>query len=517
MDPSLEEILRIARSLGFDLTYEEIPIYRDFVRAELRRLEAFLHDDTPEAAPPRYPGSRNPGSKPMPGSDPFNAWLWRCRIEGDSVGILQGKTVSFKDNIAVAGIPLTFGTSELSGLIPDFDATVVVRTLESGGTIIGKNTMSGFTGAPGSGSPFGDSPRPLNPHNFNNLPGGSSSGSAIAVAVGEVDISFGDDQGGSVRLPASWCGVIGLKPTFGLISHFGASWDRDQTMDHVGPLARYTADAAAALQAVAGYDYLDPRQDRTIPTRINVLSTLEDGIEGLRLGVLEEGFVGAEADVSQAVDTAVDTLAEAGALVKRVSVPEHHLIEDARSALETEASLAVFSTNIAGVHAKTWYPRDVIAAVNEFWLESSDRLRPQIKARLLVAALTRRAFYGRVYAKAQNTRAQLVACYDRAFAEVDLLVMPTCIRKPPEVTRRGTHLKNLEKELTQRATAVTRNTSAFNYTGHPAVTIPCGRSSGLPIGLQLVGRHNEDPLLLRAAYAYEKSIEWDELIKVGSN
>src|SRR4029434_11240254 len=138
---------------------------------------------------------------------PLNAWMWKCRIEGAADGLLAGKTVSYKDHIAVAGMPMSFGSFALEGFIPDFDATVVTRVLQAGGTIIGKNLMAGLSGGLGSGGSFGDYARPLNPHNPEHVTGGSSSGSGAAVAAREVDISFGGDQGGSIRLPAAYCGI----------------------------------------------------------------------------------------------------------------------------------------------------------------------------------------------------------------------------------------------------------------------------------------------------------------------
>src|ERR1700736_4562114 len=213
-----------------------------------------------------------------------------CHIEGAPDGLLSGKAVSYKDHIAVAGVPMSFGSFALEGFTPDFDATVVTRVLQSGGTIVGKNVMNGLSGGFGTGGGIGDYGRPLNPHNHEHVTGGSSSGSGAAVAAGEVDISFGGDQGGSIRIPAAFCGTVGLKPTFGLISHFGICFGADHSIDYTGPMARTVADAAAALQATAGYDPYDPRQTRDVPTRIDVLGRLADGVAGLRIGVLQEGF-----------------------------------------------------------------------------------------------------------------------------------------------------------------------------------------------------------------------------------
>ncbi len=181
--------------------------------------------------------------------------MWKCRIEGAGEGLLAGKTASYKDHIAVAGIPMSFGSFALEGFIPDFDATVVNRVLKEGGTIIGKNVMNGLSGGFGIGGAIGDYGRPLNPHNHDHVTGGSSAGSAAAVAAREVDISFGGDQGVSIRIPAAFSGIVGHKPTFGLLSHFGIGFGSDQSIDYTGPMARTVEDAAATLQATAASEW----------------------------------------------------------------------------------------------------------------------------------------------------------------------------------------------------------------------------------------------------------------------
>jgi amidase len=236
--------------------------------------------------------------------------MWKCRIEGAAEGVLKGRTVSFKDHIALAGAPMSFGSFALDGFIPDFDATVVTKVLQAGGTIIGKNVMNGLSGGFGTGGAIGDYGRPLNPHDREHVTGGSSSGSGAAVAAGEVDISFGGDQGGSIRIPAAFCGIIGHKPTFGLVSHFGIGFGSDQSIDYTGPMTRTVEDAAAALQATAGYDPYDPRATRDVPARMDVLGRLADGVAGLRIGVLQEGFDEAQHDVRDLVLAAVDVLAK---------------------------------------------------------------------------------------------------------------------------------------------------------------------------------------------------------------
>ena len=461
--------------------------------------------------------ARKPGYRPSPEEDPLNAWMWKCRIEGEAEGLLASKTVSYKDHVAVAGIPMSFGSFALEGFIPDFDATVVTRVLKEGGTVIGKNVIDGLSGSRGRGGAIGDYGRPLNPHNHDHVTGGSSSGSAAAVAAREVDISFGGDQGGSIRIPAAFSGIVGHKPTFGLLSHFGIGFGLDQSIDYTGPMTRTVEDAAATLQATAGYDRYDPRQTRDVPDSIDMLGRLADGVSGLRVGVLQEGFDDAEVEVSDMVMAAVDILAEAGADVSKVSIPEHYAIGAAWSVLMVEGALAVFNTGFFGAFTRTYYPASVIAAVNKMWASQADLLMPRSKLLLITAELSRRNYHGRVYAKAQNVRPTYVKAYDAAFAYVDMLVMPTCIMTAPKNHPPGSYLEAVEDNLATLNRSGSRNTLPFNYTGHPALTLPVGKSSaGLPVGMQLVGRLFDDPLLMRAAYAYQQSTDWDKIIGVQS-
>jgi amidase len=387
--------------------------------------------------------------------------------------------------------------------------------LQAGGTIVGKNVMNGLSGGFGTGGGIGDYGRPLNPHRHDHVTGGSSSGSAAAVAAGEVDISFGGDQGGSIRIPAAFCGIVGHKPTFGLVSHFGIGFGSDQSIDYTGPMTRTVEDAAAALQATAGYDPYDPRSTRDVPARMDVLGRLADGVGGLRIGVLQEGFDDSQDDVRDLVLAAVDVLAKAGASVATVSIPAHHAIRTAQAALSGEGALALFKTGFFGAFTRTYYPAPVIAAINKLWASQADVLAPRTKLSLIASELSRRNYHGGVYAKAQNVRPTYIKAYDAALADVDVLVMPTCIMTAPKNVRPGTYLEAVEDNLLSASRAGSRNTQPFNYTGHPALALPVGKSpAGLPVSMQLVGRFFDDPLLLRVAYAYQHSTDWDKIIGV---
>jgi amidase len=513
--PDVDEVVAVAKELGIHLGPDEAVLYRKHLMEQLSQFDAFVQSRLDEPRPPMVSAAREPGYRPTPEKDPLNAWTWKCRIEGAADGLLKGKTVSFKDHIAIAGMPMSFGSFALDGFIPDFDATVVTKVLQAGGTIIGKNVMNGLSGGFGTGGAIGDYGRPLNPHNHEHVTGGSSSGSGAAVAARQVDVSFGGDQGGSIRIPAAFCGIVGHKPTFGLVSHFGIGFGSDQSIDYTGPMTRTVEDAAAALQATAGYDPYDPRSTREVPTSMDVRGRLADGVAGLRIGVLQEGFDDAQDDVRDLVLAAVDVLAKIGAGVAKVSIPAHHAIRTAQAALSGEGALAIFKTGFFGAFTRTYYPAPVIAAINKLWASRADVLAPRTKLSLIAAELSRRNYHGGVYAKAQNVRPTYIKAYDAALANVDVLVMPTCIMTAPKNHRPGSYLEAVEDNLTALSRAGARNTQPFNYTGHPALALPVGKSSaGLPVSMQLVGRFFDDPLLMRVAYAYQHATDWDKIIGV---
>jgi amidase len=515
--PSVEEMVATAAALGMTLDPDEAAVLHGHLAAQLKEIDAFVQARVDEAAPPVTYAARQPGYRPTDAEDPLNAWMWRCRIEGAPDGLLAGRTVSFKDHTAVAGVPLTFGAHALHHFVPDVDATTVTRVLAEGGTIVGKHVMDGLAGGFGLGV-AGDYGRPRNPHAPDHYTGGSSSGSGAALAAGEVDISFGGDQGGSIRIPAAWCGVLGLKPTFGLVSHFGVGFGSDPTIDYTGPMARTTEDLAAALQATAGYDGLDPRQGRDIPDAYDVLGGLDRGVEGLRIGVLEEGFDDPTTpDVRDAVMEAIDALVRAGAEVTKISIPDHHAAAAAQRAMSPEGALGMFQVGFMGAFDRTYYPTSIVAAVGRMHRSAIDAMPPRKKLSLLVGEYSRRNFAGAAYAKGNNVRRSIIGAFDAALAEVDVLAMPTCPTVAPRfedapADRAGATGMALDTPTTRAG--VVKNTMPYNYTGHPALAVPCGKSGGLPVSLQLVGRYLDDALLCQAAYAYQHSVDWDSIIAV---
>jgi amidase len=507
--PDSAELVELAASFNVRLSLGDAELYLPVIVDAMRELDRFVQSRADEGAPPRLFPERGPGYRPSPAEDRYRAWLWKCAIGGGD-GVLAGKTVAYKDHISVAGIPQVFTSQVMEGFIPDIDATVVSRVLAAGGKVVGKHAMNGF---------MGDYEKPLNPHDPGRITGGSSSGSGAALAAGEVDIAFGGDQGGSIRLPAAYCGVVGLKPTFGLVSHFAVGFAFEPSVDHVGPMACSVPDVAAALQAVAGYDDNDPRQRRGIPDGIDALSALDGGVKGIRIGILEEGFAEPiEPGVTAGVLAAVSQLGALGAEVRRISVPEHAQMDGAYAALVFEGARAIHDIGFFGIGAKAYYPASVITAVDRMWRGHGDMMPPRTKLNHLIAELSRRTYHGGAYAKAHNVRPSYVAAFDRALAEVDVLAMPTVRTIAPRVEDLPAEPAaaveaNLRRNWMLMPTAY--NTKPTNYTGHPALAVPCGKVEKMPISLQLVGRFMDDPLLLRVAYAYQRAVDWDAITGVG--
>jgi len=515
--PDVDEVMGYGRALGFDLTPTEARIMQSRMMETIDALEAFNELRIEESRPPLQFTDRDPGRRPTEEEDPLNVFIHMCRIEGAAQGPLRGKTIGLKDHISVAGVPLTFSSHLMDGYIPDFDATIVTRVLAAGATITGKLKMEEFSwGGPGL-SGVGDYGRPLNPHNHAHVTGASSSGSAAAVAGGYVDIAFGGDQGGSIRLPAAWCGIVGLMPTHGLVPHSGV-FGLEPTIDYVGPMARTVDEVATVLECVAGPDGVDPRQ-ANVPQRLpRYTEALSRGVKGLRIGILDEGFdvQGGERDVDESVTEAIHTLERAGARTQRVSVPLHTKALLGLLPIYLEGGKRMYDTNFGGSFARTYYPSSLISIFGRLKQTHGREFSPNLKLNLMQGHYLQLHYSGRLYAKAQNVRATFVAQYDRVFAGVDLLAMPTVPIKAPRWRAPRDHEDALELTILGGRRGldlgpVIANTCPFNYTGHPAISIPCGKSDGLPIGLMLVAPHFREDVLLQAAHAYQQLVDWPAL------
>ena len=513
--PDEDDVIELAKELGIHLTRTEAPVFRSRVLEHVEAMEGFHELRIREDAPPLRHVRRDPGRRPTPDEDPLNAFIRRCRVEGAEDGPLKGRTVGLKDHTAVAGVPMTLGSYYLDSYVPEFDATVVTRLLDAGAVITGKMNMEDFSfGGPGFAG-VGDFGRPLNPHDPAYVTGGSSSGSGAAVAGGYVDLAFGGDQGGSVRIPSAWCGCVGLMPTHGLIPHTGV-FGLEPTIDYTGPMTRTVDDLAAVLDCVAGRDGYDPRQ-ASVPEELpSYRGALGKGVDGLRIGLLEEGFgVGnGEEAVDDAVREAVAVLEKAGAAVRTVSVPDHPTASTAVIPLYLEGARLAYDTNLGGALAKSFYPASLMAAFGRAKRSHSHEMPLNFKAMLISATYARERYNGRLYAKAQNLRPVIVRQYLDAFADVDLLAMPTVpIRSHPYAEPRD-FVEALDRtlfggRLGDDLGLIIHNTAPFNYTGFPSLSVPCAGVAGMPVGLQLVAPCFREDVLIRAAHAYQESVDWE--------
>jgi amidase len=496
--PTSEDLKQLASANHFALNEEELA---DFAAMMPQMFEVLDRLDRAPAplAPVKYP-ERDRGFRPAPNDDPLNAILRRCSVKGARSGKLAGKRVGIKDCFAVAGIPMTCGSLVMEGYVPETDATLVTRILDAGGEIVAKLNLDNFafSGA-GDTSAFGPT---RNPHNHEHLAGGSSGGSAAALYYNAIDLTIGGDQGGSIRIPASWCGVVGLKPTHGLVPYTGCV-GIDPTFDHAGPMGRTVPDVALMLEVIAGKDPMDPRQ-----TEIKVepyTQAVGRDLRGVRLGIVREGFgqPGGEPDVDAAVTRAAQVLAGLGAQVHEVSIPAHRQADSVVWGLIAEGASALMYANGVGYHFRGYYDAGFASALGRFRKTQGDDLPPTLKLVLLLGSFLNRQYHGRLYAKAQNMRAMLREAYDAVLQQVDALVMPTT---PIKALRYDPNLR--PQTVIERGWSMLGNTAVFDMTGHPSLSLPCAMSAGLPIGMMLTGRHFEEMTLLRIADAYERNCDW---------
>jgi amidase len=495
--PDHEALTAVSASYGMGLSDAEIEEYAPAVHGLLASWDAVA--ELYEADAPTPP--ERAWTRPEPADNPYNAWYVTTSITEASSGPLAGRTVAVKDNTAVAGVPMTNGSATIEGFVPHTDATIVRRLLDAGATITGKAVCEDlcFAGASITAS-TGDVENPWDP---TRTAGGSSSGSGALLAAGLVDLATGGDQGGSIRIPASNCGLVGHKPTWGLVPYTGA-FPIEFTLDHVGPMTRTVSDAALMLSVIAGPDGNDPRQ----PAQLQVpdyVAALGEGARGLRVGIVREGFGLAESEpeVDDSVRTATGALADAGMTVTEISVPWH--LHGARiwDVIATEgATSQMIDTYGYGLNWKGLYDPEVMEHYGRRWHEDGSRFATTVKFVLLAGKYGLDTTHGRHYAMARNLAPKLAAAYDAALSEVDLLVMPTL---PMRATVRPGRDAGVLDTL-GRALEMLTNTSPFDVTGHPACSVPAPLSDGLPVGMMLVGRQFDDATVLRAAHAYEQAV-----------
>jgi amidase len=494
--PTRQQLEWIADAYHMPLTEEELDTFAAMAGP---LLEGFRRlDELPdEHLPVNYPRA-DFGHRPVGDENPANGWVWKCSIPGAEHGPLAGRTVGIKDNICVAGMPMLNGSPIMEGFVPHEDATVVTRLLDAGAEIVGKTAVPAFCFDGGGLTGYPD-PQPVNPHDPALLAGSSSNGSGVVVVTGEADMALGGDQGGSIRLPASWSGCCGHKPTYGLVPYTGI-FPIELTLDHVGPMARTVEDCALMLDAIAGEDGLDPRQAGVTVQAYR--EALDVGADGLRVGVLKEGFGipdASEADVDAAVRLGAEALGRAGATVEEVSVPMHRdgLAIWNGIAMEGATDLMVRGDSF-GTNHKGHYSTDLVDFYGRARRARGVDYSVTVKLTVLLGAYLSDDYNHHYYAKSQNLGRRLKQAYAEALERYDVLLLPTTAMKAREIPA-----GDAIADVLAAALGNLHNTAAFDVTGNPALSVPCGASDGRPIGMMLVGRHFDDATVLRAGHAYQ--------------
>jgi len=412
---------------------------------------------------------------------------------------LFGIPVAVKDNICTKGLPTTCASKILENYRPPYNATAVERLLEAGAIIIGKTNMDEF--AMGSSTENSAFKITRNPWNLEYAPGGSSGGSAAAVAAGMVPLALGSDTGGSIRQPASFCGVVGLKGTYGRVSRYGLVAFAS-SLDQIGPFAKNVRDTALLMEVISGHD---PHDSTSIQEKnCNLLEELEKGVDDLRIGI-PEGMEGweIEDEVRGAVERAVRVFEDLGKDVRRVKLPDfdtsiacYYILADAEA-----------SSNLARYDGVKYGLRREADSLKEMYERTrGEGFGEEVKRRILIGTYVLSAgYYDAYYAKAQQVRAMMVEGYNNAFDEVDVILLPT---SPTPAFRIGEKIENpIEMYLSDIFT------TTANIAGIPAVSIPAGLSgAGLPIGVQLLAGLKRERELLRTAHALEKVFDFHGLI-----
>jgi len=417
--------------------------------------------------------------------------LQRARLidsgESESNGRLSGVPIAIKDNMSTTGILTTCASHILDGYIPPYDATVVERLYNEGAIVIGKTNMDEFAMGTSTESSYYGPTR--NPHNPDCVPGGSSGGSAATVAAGEVAISLGSDTGGSVRCPASFCGVVGLKPTYGAVSRYGLI-SYANSLEQIGPIASNVEDVASLYSIIAGHD---PKDSTSVEVDTEI--GIDCDIEGLTIGVPAQYFgEGIDPAVESAVWDGIHRLEDEGATYSAVDMPH----TDYALAAYYIIAMSEASSNLARFDGMRYGLR----TEDKNWSTTFSEVRAlgfgaEVKRRIILGTFSlSTGYHDKYYLKALQVRTLVKQDFDLAFNDVDVLIAPTM---PMPAFRIG----ELVDPLSQYLADV--NTVPINLAGVPSVSVPCGSTQGLPIGMQIIGRYFDEPRILGVAAAVERS------------
>jgi len=499
--PTAQQLRLLGERLGLSLDEPDLDSFLGLIGGLIDAYNVVdaMPDNLPEV---RYP--RTPGRRPAASDNPHNAWYMKSTIHGAAGGLLAGRTVALKDNVCLAGVPMMAGAATLEGYVPEVDATIVTRLLDAGATVLGKVHCEYFCLSGGSHTAAAGIVH--NPWRHGWSAGGSSSGSAVVVATGEAQMAIGGDQGGSIRIPASLCGIVGLKPTYGLVPYTGVM-PIELTLDHVGPMTATVADNARMLEVIAGADGLDPRQ--YAPQTARYTEALGCGVDDLRIGVVREGFEmpGHDPGVSAKVRAAAERFSQLGAVVEEVSLPLHPLGKAIWTPIGIEGLVALMMlANAGGTNYQGLFVTSLIDA-HAAWRQRANDLSETVKLCLLVGSYMAEAYRGRYYAKASNIRRLVRQQHEEVLQRFDLLLMPTTPIKATPSPQPGAS----REEVIEHAFSFNANCIPTNLSGHPALSIPCGIDDGLPVGLMLIGRQWDEATIYRAADAFERAADWRNL------
>ncbi|NEQ24478.1 MAG: Asp-tRNA(Asn)/Glu-tRNA(Gln) amidotransferase subunit GatA [Microcoleus sp. SIO2G3] len=418
---------------------------------------------------------------------------------GEEIGLLAGIPIGIKDNMCTKGIPTTCASRILENFVPPYESTVTQKLKDAGAVMVGKTNLDEF--AMGSSTENSAYQVTANPWDLERVPGGSSGGSAAAVAAEECAVALGSDTGGSIRQPASFCGVVGLKPTYGLVSRYGLV-AYASSLDQIGPLARTVEDAAILLSAIAGYDANDATSLKVeIPDYTKVLQPDLRPRGRLRIGIIKETFgEGLDPAVEQVVTKAIDQLQSLGAEIHIIScprfrygLPTYYIIAPS----EASANLARYDGVKYGVRVP-----DADNLLSMYTKTRASGFGAEVKRRIMLGTYALSAgYYDAYYLKAQKVRTLIKQDFEAAFEKVDVLVCPT---SPTTAFKAG---EKTEDPLSMYLSDLM--TIPVNLTGLPGLSLPCGfDDKGLPIGLQLIGKVLREDQLFQVAYAYEQSTSW---------
>ncbi|MDD5474434.1 MAG: Asp-tRNA(Asn)/Glu-tRNA(Gln) amidotransferase subunit GatA [Candidatus Methanoperedens sp.] len=408
-------------------------------------------------------------------------------------GPLAGIPIAIKDNISTKGIRTTCASKILTGYIPPYDAHVIERLKEAGAIIIGKANMDEFAMGTSTETSFYGATK--NPWDIERVPGGSSGGSAAAVAGDDVPLALGSDTGGSVRCPASFCGVVGLKPTYGVISRYGLIAYAN-SLEQIGPFATSVRDVATLFDVIAGYD---ARDSTSVKRDVNYSSAMKNDVRGLKIGVPEEYFgEGTDEKVEKAVRDAIHKLEDLGASLKDVKMPH------TKYALASYYIIAMSeaSSNLARFDGMRYGLR----VEDSDWHTTFSQVRAagfgdEVKRRILLGTYALSAgYHDKYYLKALKVRTLIKQDFERAFKNVDVLITPTM---PYPAFRLG---EKIGDPLSLYLADV--DTVPINLAGVPSISVPCGFSEGLPIGMQIIGKHFDEATILRTAYTFEENTDF---------